>query len=1051
MPFDKTGKWVEPIATDEAEFVQQITDNRQEVALSADMQAKLEQQFEKAVLSKMTDTKAIGHLNKISYSTLANLSANPGHVSIVMPVYGALNLVKKAIESIFKHTYYPYELILVDDCSPDPAVLLYLKTLEGEQNKSNKCIGLKVIANNKNKGFATTCNIGMRASTGKYFCVLNSDVLVTPYWLTKMVTAIEADKSHVIVNPCTNNTALINVSMEPGRSYLDMNRALERKSPKNYPEIMPTGFCLFFQRSLFERIGGFDEAYVSYGEDTHFWFQALRFTDDKGEYLSNKAVMADDCYIFHERSSSFNQIGTEEHMGLRRSGSERFHKLNPSFADWKNGYDVKKILTPLRQQTAPELFAHDYKYNCAWVVKSADFCGGMKYITDIVNELIERNVNAKVCVIKNHPEATESVLNDLHTAPVFFKSEEDFVTNFPTVCFNNGIVIAAVSELVSPVGVLCERVQSLVPIHHVQSYDPELTNVPALAAEQAKAYGKLRYTISSSNWITDLLLTGSQSKDGINNILFTTQPGVDTDLFHTDDRSKGDDRFTVMIALNSQYPFKGVSRGIEIAKEIVKQDKNIRILGLGMDFVQDCPSVVGLGKLSQGRLAHLLRTEVDVFIDPSHNHSYGMPSLEALACGVEVVCWNNKGILEYANNSMPGVHIFSPNVIPAELAEKVLKIKNHKSQVDIGVLTREDSVNKFINHFETNLGLLSFKKRITVITPHARKHGGPTTIINFANVMQYIGHDVKLVSIYDDFNAEVIGIKKVPLYVGIDSIQESDMVVVNSDNPFIEQIINQPALKNAKKVLLKLSHNPRFKATEEASLRMPVWDKIICSTDHLREKTLTPMPDWRHIAWSPDKVQTIGWYHYTFPMFNAAPETRQYGSLDTRMRVGFLMHEHPTKGTAVSSAIVKALKNKYDASVDIVAIGEAALKDKPPWLTYIYRGSRSEIAQVMKQCDIWLGASLNEGLGRMALEAMAAGCAVVTTDTGADFLKNGENCLLYPINNAQLGGETVDRLLADPELLQNIAKAGYESATKAADPYPYINTLRKFVHETCKD
>jgi len=400
---------------------------------------------------------------------------------------------------------------------------------------------------------------------------------------------------------------------------------------------------------------------------------------------------------------------------------------------------------------------------------------------------------------------------------------------------------------------------------------------------------------------------------------------------------------------------------------------------------------------------------------------------------------------------MSGVHIFLPQVISFELAEKCIKIKAQKSKVNLIPLPRDESVRNFIKNFEIHLGLVTFKKRITVITPHARKHGGPTTIINFANVLSYAGHDVRLVSIYDDFNSEVIGFKRVPLFVGINSIKESDMVVINSDNPFIEEILHQPALKNAKKVLLKLSHNPRFKSIEEASLRMPVWDKIVTSTEHLREKTITPMEDWRHIAWSPDKVQTIGWYHYAFPMFHAPPDTRQYGTIDKQVRIGYLIHEHPTKGSAFANAIIQALKKKYGANIDIVAVGEAQLKDKPSWFTYIFRPTRNEMAQVMKQCDIWLGSSLNEGLGRMSLEAMSAGCALVTTDTGAEFLKDGENCLLYPTGKAQLGGEAVDKLINDPKLFEKIAKAGYETAVKAADPYKYVHTLRELAHDLCKD
>lgn len=1041
MPFDRDGKWVDPGAVDEAAFVKALTEeSTQTFELPGEIQAQLER-----AVSGTVDFKNIEHLNKTSYHTLSNVINSPGHVSVVIPIYGALHLVKKCIESVFRCTHWPFELILVDDCSPDPAVLEYLKTLEGMQNQANSCIGLKVIANKKNKGFAATCNTGMNASNGKYVCVLNSDVLVTPYWLTKMVTAIEADPSHVIVNPCTNNTALINIPMEPGRSYLDMNRALERKSPKSYPEIMPTGFCLFFRRTLLDKIGGFDEAYVSYGEDTHFWFQSLKLTNEHGEYLGNKAVMADDCYIFHERSSSFNQIGKDEHMGLRRSGSERFHTLNPSFNTWKANYNVERVMQPLRLKSSGDVFEHDYKYNVAWVVKSAEFCGGMKYIADIANELIARNVNVKICVIKSKLGAPEQALNDLHTAPVFFTNEEDFVTNFASKCFSNGVVIAAVSEMVYPVGALCNRIKTLTPVHHVQSYDPELVIDRKLAEEVAAVHGKLKYTISSSCWITKVL-----KDSGVDNVIFTTQPGVDTSIFHKGDRSKGDDRFTVMVALNTQYPFKGYDRGLELCKEIVKLDKNIRILGLGIDFVPECQSIVGLGKLSQGRLAQLLRTEVDVFVDPSFVHSYGMPSLEALACGAEVVCWNNRGILEYANNSMPGVHILLPTAKADEVARGVLHVKTHRADVNIDPFDRADSVANFIHNFEQHLNLVLFKKRITVVTPHARKHGGPTTIINLANVLHYLGHDVKLVSIYDDFNNEVVGLKHVPLYLGIDNIKESDMIIVNSDNPFIEQIINQPAVKNAKKVLLKLSHNPRFKAIEEASLRMPVWDKIVTSTEHLREKTITPIPDWRHISWNPDKVKTIGWYHYAFPLFDAAPHTRQYGTIDRQVRIGYLIHDHPTKGTAHANAIVKALKKKYGANVDIIAVGEVALKERPPWLTHIFKPTRPEMAQVMKQCDIWLGSSMNEGLGRMALEAMASGCAIVTTDTGADYLKHGENCLLYPVGDAQEGGLTVDKLISDYDLFKKLVVNGYNTAKQMAKPDKYLFNLRGLVRELCK-
>lgn len=1045
--FNRAGEWSDSQPAEINTWLEKLT-NPKVHENTIELPAAVQAQLARAALSKTTEYKNIEHLNELSYVTQAKLASDENRVNIVIPIYGAFHLVKKCIESVLTNTYWPYDLTLVDDASKDTEMTAWLEALV---SRSDLCKQLHpnlkditLLTNKKNKGFAATCNKGIYATSGRYLCVLNSDVLVTPYWLTKMVTAIEADPSHVMVNPVTNNTALINVPMEPGRSYMDMNRILERKSPKNYPEIMPTGFCLFFKRELVDKIGGFDEAYVSYGEDTHFWFQSLKLTTDTGEYVGNKAVMADDCYIFHERSSSFSQVGKDEHMALRRSGSERFHALNPSFADWKNAYNLEKILAPLRAETPQELYKHDYIYNVAWVVKSAAFCGGMKYITDIANELIERNVNVKICVIKNSPEASETVLSELHTAPIFFKDEEDFVANFSLKCFTNGVVIAAVNELVNPVGVLCTSNRHLTPIHHVQSYDPQLTGDPKLAQAMSDLYGKLKYTVSSSQWITDKLVKDHK----LTNVLFTVKPGVDTDLFHTGSRSAGDDRFTVMVNIDPQYPFKGATRGAQLCQELVK-NKNLRVFALGVEFLPEVPQAIGLGKVAQSRLAKLLRSEVDVFVDPAYIHSYGMPSLEALASGAEIVCWNNQGVLEYANNRNAGVHIFTPESTVDALATHIASME--KTPPDVIIPSRAESVETFIDQFEVNLGLRPFRKRITVITPHARKHGGPTTIINLANVLSYLGHDVKLVSIYDDFNNEVIGFKHVPLYVGIDNIKESDLVIINSDNPFTEEILHQPALKNAKRILLKLSHNPRFKAIEEASLRMPVWDKIITSTEHLRQKTIEPIENWRHIAWAPEKVQTVGWYHYTFPIFNTPPETREYGNIGEQIRIGYLLHDHPTKGTTFANAIVRELKRTYGANVDIIAVGESKLANKPPWLTYIYRPTRSEMAQVMKQCDIWLGASTSEGLGRMTLEAMASGCAVVTTDTGAEFLDNGENCMLYPVGEIQAGKLAVESVISDASLLKKLIVNGYKTAVKAAEPHTYVHNIRNIVYEVCKD
>lgn len=1036
MPFDWEGRWQEPSQTEVAEWLNRLV-NPEDTQVPVEMPEHIQQKLmEMSSGARQYETTA--HLNETSYQSVASCAAQ-GRVAVVLPVYGALHLVKQCIAAIQKHTTYPYTLVPVDDESSDPEVWEYLKTTSHA-----------AMRNKKNRGFAATVNRGIRAAMQDpnitHVCVLNSDVIVTPHWLTKMMMALEADPRHVIVNPATNNTALINVPLQSGRSFLDMSRAFERKSERKYPEIMPTGFCFLFRKNLIDSIGYFDEAYGSYGEETDFWFRAINQKGEDGRFLFNKAVMADDAYVFHERGSSFSALSTEEHSGHRKSGSERFHKLHPGFRDWRANYNPQSVLQEVRADVPAELFQTDYTYRVAWVVKSAAWCGGMKYIADVVNTMLDRGVDAKVCVVKQHPQQGEVVLPDLRTAPIFFEDEEDFLVNFTERVFTNGIVVAAVGEMIKPVSVLASQVETLMPVHHVQSYDPDLTTNLEMKRYMAQCYGKLPFTISSSSWISDLLAKEYELPRPL-----TVEPGIEKNLFHSDgtEREDGDSRKTVLVLLDPQYPFRGYHRGVQYCKELLAQAgkaADLRIFGLGVEAVPECPGIHCLGKLPQQRLAQLLRTEVDILVDPSLSHSYGLPAAEARASGVTVLSWDNKGIRSVKDEY---THIFHNNVSAKAAAEFTIKtaFKQHIRVPNHSILSREESVNRFIQQFERMLGLTTFKKKIVVVTPHARKHGGPTTIINLANVLKHLGQDVKLLSIYDDFNPEVIGFSHVPIYVGAENMPECDLLIINSDNPFIEQLINQPGAKNAKKVMFKLSHNPRFKAIEEAALRMPMWDRIVTSTPHLAQQAMKQEEGWRHIEWPPEKVRPLGWYHYTFPVFNTPPDKREYGSVESVLRVGILIHNHPAKGTREAMAACEALKRKYGANVHIIGIGEVNLQNAPQWLQYIQSPNRMQMAEIMSQLDVWLGASHSEGLGRMALEAMSAGCAVVTTNTGAEFLKDGDNCLLYPAGDPQSGGRAVDRLAQDRELFKRLVVNGYNTAVDSADPKAYLDNVGRMLTE----
>lgn len=1036
MPFSRDGLWSLPTEKDIDSFRNDLVKTNDQPKQAQRINAPPE------VLRALVSGVESAKLARSQLDTFRTISKLQGPADLVIPVYGGLHVLKECLKSVFERTYWDFELYLVDDASTDPEVHKYLKKLQDE-GKAH------VLFNKKNRGFAATVNRGVKAGTNPYVIVLNSDIIVTEGWLTKLLMALEADPKNQIVNPVTNNTAMINVNMYPGKSYLDMDAALNRNRSLNYPETMPTGFCLGFRRSIFEEVGPLDETYGSYGEETDFWFKTIKATDEEGTIKGYRAVLCDNAYVFHERGTSFSALGEASHLKQRRSGSERFHQLHPDFAEWSKGYDVDGAVGGLRTQIPPAAFERKYKGNIAWLVKSAGPCGGMNFIADIVNKLIEDGYNAKVCVLVDPSNANtqQMVVSTLHCAPIIFSDPTTFLKEFGKKVFTSGKVLSAVTELTQAAKSLQDEYIGITAYNHVQSWDvelAELVNRPDMVPSIKESYKALP-NIVSSNWVAkEIKKIGGQ-------IEFITVPGVNSDLFHPRDRELGDERFTVGILMDNTYFYKGYKKGVEFCKILHEKfkaiNKELRILVIGAPSIPECPYVVCKGQVSQSAMAQLMANEIDVFVDPAQCHSYGLPSLEALFSGALAVTFGNKGEAEYSNLFKDRLFVNADLEKCADwiAAESGYCLLREESPVD-DILVREENVRQFIHNLFPKV-ISKFKSRIEVVTPHLRKHGGPTTNITMANQLQNLGHDVTMSMTYTDWNPEVFNMAEIPLRTRWRKVpSDAKVIIINSDNPFAKEIMELNPDK--KYIMYKLSHNDRFKQSENNNLNLP-WNHIMTSTNWLRDVCINPKETWTHKAWDPEKVTVIGWYHYGHPIFNCPPQNRTYGDSNLGFRMGVLLHEHALKGTNISIGVSEALKKKWEANAHIVGFGEVKAK-VPGYFQFFRSPPRHEMAYVMKQLDVWFGASYTEGLGRIALEAMSAGVCVVSTDTGAEFLKDGENCLLYPVGDAQRGAELVHALVQNRDLIQKLAINGYKTAMDAANPEPFKKNLNKVIEEVLR-
>lgn len=187
-------------------------------------------------------------------------------VSIIISVYDQLEFTKKCLkylESTLNHKL-TYEVIIVDDFSKTETVN-FLKGLGDPY---------KVYFNKSQKGFAVNNNFAANKANGEYLCFLNNDVFVQGDWLFPM---IEVFKAHENVGLVGNVQKLVNslrydhmgVVFSPQGNPRHYGQGFFYRSFKGQVKKWSavTAACCVTQKSLFIKLGGFDEVYTNGCED----------------------------------------------------------------------------------------------------------------------------------------------------------------------------------------------------------------------------------------------------------------------------------------------------------------------------------------------------------------------------------------------------------------------------------------------------------------------------------------------------------------------------------------------------------------------------------------------------------------------------------------------------------------------------------------------------------------------------------------------------------------------------------------------------------------
>ena len=198
-------------------------------------------------------------------------------VSIIIPAYNAAEFIGETLDSVFAQTFTAYEVIVINDGSPD--------TEELERKLGGYPAKLRYVRQ-ENQGAAAARNAGLRVAAGELVAFLDADDTWLPTFLEKQVELLKRTAVDVVYA----DALLFGDSPLAGRTFLELQPTRGEVTPENLLSVKVTVLTstVLARKQPVIDVGLFDVK-LRRGQDFELW---LRLAKNGARFAYQQEVLA---------------------------------------------------------------------------------------------------------------------------------------------------------------------------------------------------------------------------------------------------------------------------------------------------------------------------------------------------------------------------------------------------------------------------------------------------------------------------------------------------------------------------------------------------------------------------------------------------------------------------------------------------------------------------------------------------------------------------------------------------------------------------------------